>query len=120
VVQNLSARGRKTEENTHLMLFLTRPPKHVTGSTSIFTTVKVSERVCKYSFSRVQLKFILFVYNHLSNAFSYLSAVTNNRVMMMIINGFTSPFRIFHLYGDVSIASEEQQKFRPMLGAQGL
>jgi hypothetical protein len=36
-------------------------------------------------------------------------------VTWLIIFGFTSHSRIFHLYGDVTIA-----KFRPMLGTQGL
>jgi hypothetical protein len=38
----------------------------------------------------------------------------------LIIYGFTSRPRIFHLYEDVTIAGEGLQKFRPILGAQGL
>ena len=38
----------------------------------------------------------------------------------LIIYRFTSRSRIFHLYGDITIAGEGLQKFRPMLGAQGL
>jgi hypothetical protein len=38
----------------------------------------------------------------------------------LIIYGFTSRSRIFHLYGDVTIASEGLQNFWPMLCAQGL
>jgi hypothetical protein len=39
----------------------------------------------------------------------------------LIIYCFTSCSRIFHLYGDVTIAGEGwAAKFRPMLGAQGL
>jgi hypothetical protein len=33
---------------------------------------------------------------------------------------FYVPQRIFHLYGDVTIASDWAAKFRPMLGTQGL
>jgi hypothetical protein len=33
---------------------------------------------------------------------------------------FTSCSRTFHLYGDVTTTGEGLQKFRPMLGAQGL
>jgi hypothetical protein len=38
----------------------------------------------------------------------------------LIIYGFTSRSRIFHLYGDVTIVGEGLQNFTPMLGAQGL
>jgi hypothetical protein len=38
----------------------------------------------------------------------------------LIIYGFTSRSRIFHIFGDVTIADEGLQQFRPMLGAQGL
>jgi hypothetical protein len=38
----------------------------------------------------------------------------------LIIYGFASLSRIFHLYGDVSIAGEGLQNLGPMLGAQGL
>jgi hypothetical protein len=38
----------------------------------------------------------------------------------MIIYGFKSRSRIFHLYGDVTIAGDGMQNYRPMLGAQGL
>jgi hypothetical protein len=38
----------------------------------------------------------------------------------LIVCGFTSCTRIFHFYGNVTIAGEGLQKFRPMLGAQGL
>jgi hypothetical protein len=38
----------------------------------------------------------------------------------LIIYGFTSRSRIFHLYGDVTIAGEVLHKFRPILGAQDL
>jgi hypothetical protein len=41
-------------------------------------------------------------------------------IYLFIIYGFTSRSRIFHLYGDITIAGEGLQKFRPMLGAQGL
>jgi hypothetical protein len=42
------------------------------------------------------------------------------RIDWLIIYGFTSRSRIFHLYGDVTIAGEGAAKFRPMFGAQGL
>jgi hypothetical protein len=41
------------------------------------------------------------------------------RIEWLIIYGCTSRSRIFHLYGDVTIAGEGLQ-FRPILDAQGL
>jgi hypothetical protein len=44
----------------------------------------------------------------------------NLEIERLIIYGCTSRSRIFHLCGDVTIAGEGLQKFRPMLSAQGL
>jgi hypothetical protein len=73
---------------------------------------------------KTSLVYTLFVFTwNKANVLKYfiiLLMFTSQLIDWLIIYGFTSRSKIFHLYGDVTITGWRAAKFRPMLSAQGL